>query len=86
MKKKHIILTRHAEERLRERSITLQQVKHAIDNPDMKLPAWDKKKRVMKDFGDKCLDVIYREKESVIILVTAVWLSEKERFKNVKDR
>jgi len=52
----------------------------------MTLPAWDKKKRVMKDFGSKCLDVIYRETESVIVLITAVWLNEKERFKNAKDR
>jgi len=86
LKKKHIILTKHAEERLRERNITLQQVRYTISNPDMTLPAWDKKKRVMKDFGSKCLDVIYRETESVIVLITAVWLNEKERFKNAKDR
>ncbi len=86
MKKKHIILTKHAEQRLRERGITLHQVRYAVTNPDMILPAWDKKKRVMKDFGARCLDVIYREKESVIILITAVWLDEKERFTSVKNR
>ena len=47
------------------------------------MPAWGNKKRVMRDFGDKCLDVIFREKENVIILITSVWLKGKERFKDV---
>lgn len=85
MKKKNIILTKHAEERLKERNIKLEQIKHAIYDPDVKLPAWGKKKRVMKDFGHRCLDVIYKESENVIILITAVWLSEKERFRDVKN-
>ena len=85
MNKKYIILTRHAEERLKQRNITLGQVKKAIYEPHINLPAWDKKKRVMRDFGNKCLDVIYREKENVIIIVTAVWLKEKERFNDVKN-
>lgn len=86
MKNKYIILTKHAEERLKQRNIKLEQVKRTIYEPHIMLPCFDKKKRAMRDFGDKSLDVIYRETESVIILITAVWLNEKERFKNVKDR
>lgn len=85
MKKKYIIFTRHAEERLKQRNISAEQVKRAIYEPHVTLPAWGKKKRVMRDFGNRCPDVIYREKETVIIVVTAVWLKEKERFNNVKD-
>ena len=85
MKKKYIILTKHAEERLKQRDIKLEQVKKALYEPNVILPAWGKKKRVMKDFGNKCLDVIYVEKENTIILVTAVWMKEKERFHNVKN-
>ncbi len=83
MKKKYIILTKHAEERFKERRINLEQVKRAIYDPSVIIPAWGKKKRVMKDFGGKCLDVIYIEKSNTIILVTAVWLNKKERFKDV---
>ena len=86
MKKKYIILTKHAEERLKQRDIKIEQVKKALYEPNVTLPAWGKKKRVMKDFGNKCLDVIYVENENSIILITAVWLKEKERFKNVEDR
>ena len=86
MKKKYIILTKHAEERLKQRDIKLEQVKKALYEPNVTLPAWGKKKRAMKDFGNKCLDIIYRENENTIILVTAVWLKDKERFKDVEDR
>ena len=85
MKKKYIIFTRHAEERLKQRNISVEQAKRTIYEPHVTLPAWGKKKRVMRDFGNKCLDVIYREKETVIIIITAVWLKEKERFNDVKD-
>jgi len=85
VKKKYIILTRHAEERLKQRSISLEQVKKAIYEPHITLPAWGKKKRVMRDFGARCLDVIYRESENTIILITAVWMKEKERFNNAKN-
>jgi hypothetical protein len=80
VKKKHLILTKHAEERLLARNIKIEQVKRTIYEPQMNLPAWGKKKRVMREFGEKTLDVIYREKENVIIIVTAVWLHSKERF------
>jgi len=86
VKKKYIILTRHAEERFKQRNISLEQVRRAIYEPNVTLPAWGSKKRVMRDFGNKCLDVIYREKETVIIIITAVWLREKERFNDVKNR
>jgi hypothetical protein len=86
LKKKYIILTKHAEERFKQRNIRFEQVKKAIYEPHMTMPAWGNKTRVMRDFGDKCLDVIYKEKENTIILVTAVWLKGKERFKDVEDR
>ena len=86
MKKKYIILTKHAEERLKERKIHLEQIKRAIYDPSVNIPVWGKKKRVMKDFGNKMLDVIYIEKENNIILVTAVWLNRKDRFKDVENR
>jgi len=86
LKKKYVILTKHAEERLKQRNIHIEQVKKALYEPSVIIPVWGNKKRVMRDFGDRCLDVICREKENVIILITAVWLKEKERFKDVQDR
>ena len=86
MKNKYVIQTKHAEERLKERNIKLEQVRRAIYEPSVIIPAWGKKKRVMRDFGDKYLDVIYRETENAIILITAVWLKKKDRFKDVENR
>lgn len=86
MRKKYIILTKHAKKRLKERNIALEQVKRAIYEPHISLPSLREKRRVMRDSGNKCLDVIYKETENVIILITAVWLKEKERFRDVGDR
>jgi hypothetical protein len=85
VKRKYIILTKHAEERLKQRNIKLEQIKHAIYEPHIRLPAWGNKKRVMRDFGTRSLDVIYRETENTIILITAMWLKDKERFSDVKN-
>ena len=57
-----------------------------IYEPQITLPAWGHKKRAMREFGGRHLDVIYREKENTIILITAVWLKKKERFRYVEDR
>ena len=77
----HIICPIHAKERMELRKITEEQVERAIRDPDIKLPTQHKRrKRVMKKFGPKTLDVIYEPRsEDRLILVTAVWLKEEDR-------
>ena len=77
----HIIRPIHAKERMELRNITEEQIEQAIRNPDIRLPTLHKRRRrVMKKFSPKTLDVIYEPRgENKIVLVTAVWLKEKDR-------
>ena len=76
-----IICPVHAKERMELRKITEEQVEQAVRNPDILLPTLHKgRKRVMKQFGFKTLDVFYEPRgEDKIVLVTAVWLKKKDR-------
>lgn len=77
----HIICPIHAKERMEQRKITEEQVEQAIRDPNIALPTQHKRRRrVMKTFGSKTLDVIYEPRgENKIVLVTAVWLKKKDR-------
>ena len=76
-----IICPIHAKERMELRKITEEQIEQAIHNPDIKLPTLHRRRRrVMKKFNSKMLDVIYEpRRENKIVLVTAAWLKEKDR-------
>ena len=77
----HIICPIHARERMEQRKIKEEQIESAIRSPNVTLPTQHKRrKRVMKDFGSKTLDVIYEPRGGdKIVLVTAVWLKKKDR-------
>ncbi len=77
----HIICPSHAKERMERRGIKEEQIERALQTPDVILPTLNKRrKRVMKNFGSKTLDVIYEPRsEDKIVLVTAVWLEEEDR-------
>lgn len=76
-----IICPGHAKERMERRGIKKEQVERALRRPDLILPTLNKRrKRVMKNFGSKTLDVIYEPRsKDKIVLVTAVWLEEEDR-------
>ena len=67
--------------RQRQREITAQQIEETIGKPEISLPCVDKKrKRVMKHFLGKTLDVIYEDRPKYFLVVTAAWLvKEKEK-------
>ncbi len=66
---------------MEQRGIKKEQVEEALKEPDIILPTKDKhRKRVMKKFGSKTLDVIYKPiSDNKIILVTVVWLKKEDR-------
>jgi len=70
---KPLFITRHALLRVRQREITLQQVKTVIREPDLKGFARHGRLKAQKQFGDRELIVIYAPAKSVFILVTAYW-------------
>jgi hypothetical protein len=81
-----IICPIHAKERMEQRGISREQVVKTIINPEITMPCIQKnRRRVMKKFGSKTLDVIYEPKEKEkIVLITAVWLADEDR--KVKEK
>ena len=76
-----IICPIHARERMGQRDINKEQVAEAIRDPHINLPTQNKRrKRVMRKFGSKTLNVIYEPRgKDKVVLVTAVWLESKNR-------
>lgn len=66
---------------MERRGIRKAQIERALQQPDLILPTLNKRrKRVMKNFGSRTLDVIYEPRsKDRIVLVTAVWLEEEDR-------
>ena len=77
----HIICPIHARERMEQRGITREQIVQTINHPDISLPTEHKRrKRAMRRFGPKTLDVIYEpRKNNRVVLVTALWLKNDDR-------
>ena len=77
----HIICPIHARERMQQRNIRMEQIKSALNNPEITMTTHDKRrKRVIRKIGSKTLDVIYEPKSNNrIVLVTAAWLEENDR-------
>jgi len=76
-----IICPIHAKERMEQRNITQKQIEKAIKDPDVRMPTRHKqRKRIMKKFSPKTLDVIYEPRgKDKIVLITAMWLREEDR-------
>jgi hypothetical protein len=75
--KMRIVLSPHAKDRLLERGIKEDQVKEALFNPDVRAPTKHRRrKRAMKTFGNKTVDVIYEERLDKIIVVTCAVLEK----------
>ena len=75
---KPVILTSHAQDRLKERSITKNQIIEVIKNPDISCQTQHKRrKRVMKTLNNNTIDVIIEEREKYILVVTCVILQKE---------
>lgn len=69
-----IILTRHARIRLRERAITLDQVRSVIRSPEISYPDRLTGREVgVKPFGNRKLRVVFARRQDDIFVITAVW-------------
>ena len=76
-----LILTNHALKRMRMRGVTEDQIRTAIRYPDrVKQIPQEKRVRVSKDFGKKTLDVVYRPIKNACVIITVIWLGEKDRY------
>ena len=77
----HIVYPVHIKERMEQRGITKQQIVDTVCHPQITCPTENKRrKRAMRTFGSKTLDVIYVPRgNQQVILVTAVWLKKEDR-------
>jgi len=67
------ILTRHAEERMRERNISEKEVEKALRDPDMNYPGKSGEINIIKQIKeDKKIRVVYREEKMLKIIITAI--------------
>lgn len=67
------ILTRHAEERMRERNISEKEVEKALRNPDINYPGKRGEINIIKQIKeDKKIRVVYREEKMLKIIITAI--------------
>ena len=77
---KKLIYTDHIKLQMAKRGIAKKHIIITLTESHITLPTVDpQRSRVMRRFGSKTLDVIYAEKSNRIILITAVWLTKKER-------
>jgi hypothetical protein len=72
-----IVLSPHAKDRLLERGIKEEQIRETLFSPDVRVPTKHRRrKRVMKAFGNRTVDVIYEERFDKIIVVTCAVLEK----------
>lgn len=65
---------------MRMRAVSKEQIRTAIRYPDhFKQIPQEKRKRVSKAFGKRTLDVVYRQTGTTYIIITVIWLGEKDR-------
>ena len=72
-------MTQHFQDMIQFRSLNIEHVKQALNDPDEKDDVFDGKIRVKKDVGEKIIEVIYskdnfRDKKEEYIIITAYYL------------
>jgi len=75
-----IRFTLHAEERLVERDITVEQVKQTIEYPDILFPGRLDRKIAIKQIDKRFLKIVFVKEGNDIIVITNHWIS-KPKFK-----
>ena len=66
---------------MKMRGVTEEQVKTAIRYPNqVKQISQEKRKRISKSFGKRTLDVVYHQTKNACIIITVIWLGEKDKY------
>ncbi len=62
----------HAQIRLAERGIDIEQVKRVIKNPDNIVNEFEGRVKVSKILNDRKVTVIYTKEQNVFVIITAI--------------
>ncbi|MCK4249279.1 MAG: DUF4258 domain-containing protein [Candidatus Omnitrophica bacterium] len=73
-KKKKIILTKHAQERMNKRNVTLDDIRTTIEHPTNKLPiAKDNTQEFKRKVDNKETFVVVEHKGKEVLIITVGW-------------
>lgn len=73
-----IVLCPHAQERLKERQITFNEIKDTIENYGTRAPTRHRRRmRVTKKIGEKIIKVIYEQKDGHVLVITCAKLDKE---------
>jgi len=67
-----IIFTKHAQQRMLERGIKLEQIKNTIDFPDYTISK-NNKIEAYKRINSQILKIVYNKKGKFIKIITLIW-------------
>ena len=70
---KPLFVSRHAFLRVRQREISLEDVKKVLQRPDLLVSAKHGRLKAIKRYSDRELVVIYKRARHMYIVVTAYW-------------
>lgn len=71
-----IEFSKHSIERLKHRKISRNRVIHTISHPDEQPPSSRERRLNRKRFGSKILEVVTKNEDTKIIIITAYYLKE----------
>jgi len=70
----HFIYTRHAQIRIEQRNLIKSQIEQTVLQPDRILHGFKGRQLAQKEFSSYTLEVVYRQEERGIVILTAYWL------------
>ncbi|MCX6712493.1 MAG: DUF4258 domain-containing protein [Candidatus Vogelbacteria bacterium] len=69
-----IIFTNHSQIRIEERGISLLRIRETIKKPDKSQISYLATSKVSKKYGNKTLEVVFRQNRGKVVVITAYYL------------
>ena len=69
-----IIFTNHSQIRIEERGISLLRIRETIKKPDKKAISYLVTTKASKKYGNKTLEVVFRQNHGKVVVITAYYL------------
>lgn len=74
---KPIIYNAYVRKRMRERGVSEEDIKYAVDKRDIVMPGKNKgRKRIFTWIDSKCLNLVIKETLRYVVVITVAWRGE----------
>ena len=67
----NIVFTTHANERMKQRRISHQEIEAVLEKPDTIFYTYEDKKIALKYFKNKTIKVVFSQKDETVVIITA---------------